>query len=501
MEIEEENGVVKSYQDIRSIGQNEELSVSQELESLHQTFKGLKQHYKVVDKIGEGTFSSVYKAVDLQYDLYPSEWDQDHWYQTENKANHLVAIKRIYVTSSPSRIANELQLLYKLRNCKHVSRLITALRDKDQVLVILPYFEHTGFHLLYRYADISECRKYMRQLFLALSSVHGKGIIHRDIKPNNFLYNWVTGKGILVDFGLAERESDSTSCACKTDGVGGVIPYKNQGGYRKDDRRSSRRANRAGTRGYRAPEVLFRCLSQTGKIDIWSAGVILLTILTHRSPLFNSLDDADAMIEIATIFGKSKLQSCALLHGTVFETSIPLPNHGMSLSEFVKKFRVTKHNNTNNTKNGNSRGMTNNNDEYYEDERMIESFSPAELLALDLAKRCLEVDFRKRYSAKQALMHEFFREDDENDYNNSGTSISLESSQTNQEASQQANRHEPTQALESQTQIADKVKNSGASRDEGADTEKLDTSSEAGGNPGDEDENDNNNYQNNDKDE
>jgi cell division control protein 7 len=487
MEIETENGPPKLFHDIRGIGQNEEVSVKQEVESLHQTFKGLRQNYKVLDKIGEGTFSTVYKAVDLKYNSYPSGWDQEQSYQTENKTNHLVALKRIYVTSSPSRIANELQLLYKLRNCKHVSTLITALRDKDQILVVLPYFEHTGFHLIYRYSDVSECRNYMRELFLALESVHSKGIIHRDVKPNNFLYNWATGRGILVDFGLAERESDSTACACKTDGVGGVIPYKSQGGYRKEDRRSSRRANRAGTRGYRAPEVLFRCLSQTGKIDIWSAGVMLLTILTHRSPLFNSLDDPDAMIEIATIFGKSKLQACALLHGTVFETNIPMPNHAMPLSEFVRKFRSNR----------------NKGDENVE-------LSEEEFLALDLAKRCLEVDFRKRYSAKQALTHEFFRTNGSSEFNvEMQTARELDEDRRNgfddaedgeidQQLDDEDDDDDDDEAVvegqfePNQIDVEDEEKD--GSRDEGVDTEKLDTFS--GDNAGTNDEN----YDTNEKD-
>jgi cell division control protein 7 len=84
-----------------------------------------------------------------------------------------------------------------------------------------------------------------------------------------------------------------------------------------------RRANRAGTRGFRAPEVLFKCPNQTTKIDIWSVGVILLTILTKRFPFFNSADDVDALLEIATIVGKSRMRACAVLHGCSFETNIP----------------------------------------------------------------------------------------------------------------------------------------------------------------------------------
>lgn len=94
-------------------------------------------------------------------------------------------------------------------------------------------------------------------------------------------------------------------------------------GFVKNDSRPARRANRAGTRGFRAPEVLFKCSQQTTKIDIWSVGVILLTLLGRRFPFFHSVDDVDAIIELASIFGYRRMRACAAHHGQVFETTIP----------------------------------------------------------------------------------------------------------------------------------------------------------------------------------
>jgi cell division control protein 7 len=58
---------------------------------------------------------------------------------------------------------------------------------------------------------------------------------------------------------------------------------------------------RAGTRGYRAPEVLARAQLQTCALDIWSAGCILLSIMTHHYPFFNCQDDATGLAEILTV--------------------------------------------------------------------------------------------------------------------------------------------------------------------------------------------------------
>ena len=44
----------------------------------------------------------------------------------------------------------------------------------------------------------------MHQLCTALAHVHNCGVVHRDVKPRNMLYQVATGVGCLVDFGLAQ---------------------------------------------------------------------------------------------------------------------------------------------------------------------------------------------------------------------------------------------------------------------------------------------------------
>lgn len=61
-------------------------------------------------------------------------------------------------------------------------------------------------------------RCYLRALLRGLAHVHSKKIIHRDVKPSNFLYDPVRKTGILVDFGLAERQEDHSEPATQRTG-------------------------------------------------------------------------------------------------------------------------------------------------------------------------------------------------------------------------------------------------------------------------------------------
>lgn len=362
-----------------------------------------------------GTFSTVYKAEDLQYDHYDNSWDfekeDDKWsppplkrYTSHSSATidgdqrrrrpKYVAIKKIYVTSSPNRILNELELLHDLRNCPSVCPLITAFRSTDQVVAILPYFRHADFREYFRKMTVPDISIYLRSLFTALSFVHARNILHRDIKPTNFLYDPDTRRGVLVDFGLAEREGvDSKPCLCHDDPQARKTRLRAahhassapHNGYPKQDTRPSRRANRAGTRGFRAPEVLFKCTEQTIKIDIWSVGVILLTILSRRFPFFNSADDVEAMIEIATIFGQKKMRSAGQLHGCMFETTIPtIGTQGFSLERIILW----------------STCRSDSGEELSEEERT----------AVEFLYRCLELDPSRRISAAEALEHPFLQD-------------------------------------------------------------------------------------------
>jgi serine/threonine protein kinase len=93
------------------------------------------------------------------------------------------------------------------------------------------------------------------QLLAALAHVHSRGVLHRDLKPDNVLYDHRSNRVVLADFGAAcsSRQGDPRTCG-------------------------------AGAMAYRAPECLLGS-PPTQASDVWSAGLVLLEMACARYPL------------------------------------------------------------------------------------------------------------------------------------------------------------------------------------------------------------------------
>jgi cell division control protein 7 len=135
---------------------------------------------------------------------------------------------------------------------------------------------------------------------------------------------------------------------------------------------------------------------------------MLLSLLTHKFPVFNSSDDIEALMEITAIFGRNAMEKCAMLHSRSFPilyktelmadrtlmTNVPTVDQSPpNLTDLV--LRLNPHLYTPPLANPSR-----------EDARAhIEAMDDA----LDLCSKLLKLDATKRVSAKDALNHLFFQ--------------------------------------------------------------------------------------------
>ncbi|XP_064194243.1 cell division cycle 7-related protein kinase isoform X3 [Anguilla rostrata] len=372
--------------------------VKTDIEYLCEAVPELSKFFHIVDKIGEGTFSTVYLAEA----------------QMTSGAKEKFALKHLIPTSHPVRIAAELQCLTMAGGKENVMGVTYCFRKDDHVVFVMPYLEHQAFVDVLGSMSFEEVRRYMFHLLKALAHVHRFGIIHRDIKPSNFLYNRRLKKYALVDFGLAQgapdtqiellKESMAVNPAQRSvfgernlnslnPSEGAVVKVTLVKPTRVEDvaarrmvlprrrptpagapasssskpkasslghgltcscyttdrvcnvclSRKQQVAPRAGTPGFRAPEVLMKCPSQGTEIDMWSAGVILLSLLSGRYPFFKASDDLVALAQIMTIRGSRETIQAAKKFGKAVLCSRDLPAQDLrTLCETLRGTRPCK---------------------------------------------------------------------------------------------------------------------------------------------------------------
>lgn len=146
-------------------------------------------------------------------------------------------------------------------SCRHILRLLDAFQEEGQTYIrtelcrcsLLRHMQaQPAGHL-----EEAEALRLGAQLCLGLADLHGLGILHRDIKPDNLLL-CLQGELKIADFGWC----------CEA---------------------SERPSSMAGTFQYMAPEVLRDGALQTEAVDVWSAAASLLEIMVGRPMLPASL--------------------------------------------------------------------------------------------------------------------------------------------------------------------------------------------------------------------
>src|SRR3954468_9412156 len=154
-----------------------------------------------------------------------------------------------------ARFMEEYALVERIQS-RHVARILGHGNSEEHAYLVMEFFEGGDLNkrLGGKAVDPAEALRLFRELMFALGEIHEKGILHRDLKPQNLMFR-EDGSLAVVDFGIAKHIDSSV----ERTHAGEVL----------------------GTPRYMSPEqVQGRALDL--RTDIYSAGVLLFQMLTGR---------------------------------------------------------------------------------------------------------------------------------------------------------------------------------------------------------------------------
>lgn len=154
----------------------------------------LKERYQIKDTIGFGGFSTTYRALDVQ-------------------TNEIVAVKecRNIQQKDMEKISREAQILRELSVCPGIVRIRDYIEEFDgAAYIVMDYVEGITLKAhVERHGNLSmkQVLDLMKPVMESLVQVHEKGLLHRDISPDNLMLQ-PDGTLKLLDFGAARNVSD-----------------------------------------------------------------------------------------------------------------------------------------------------------------------------------------------------------------------------------------------------------------------------------------------------
>ncbi|KAK1389308.1 putative serine/threonine-protein kinase [Heracleum sosnowskyi] len=237
-------------------------------------------------KIGQGTYSNVYRAHDLE-------------------KGKVVALKKVKFNNSDSRsirfMAREIRILRRLDH-PNIIKLegVVASRMSQNLYLVFEYMEHDLARLASRPGlkfTEPQIKCYMKQLLHGLDYCHHRGILHRDIKSSNLL---IDKNGILkiADFGLAN------------------LYYRHQ---------VEPMTNHVVTLWYRPPELLLGETHYGASIDLWSTGCVLAELYAGE-PIMKGKTEVEQLHKIFKLCGSPSEEYwriSGLPHATRFKPQQP----------------------------------------------------------------------------------------------------------------------------------------------------------------------------------
>jgi len=208
--------------------------------------------YRVVAVIGKGSFSRVFQCFDLQTAQMVSVKVIRNEKDCFDAGLGEIKVLALLAKHDPHGRQARLRLLDYFYYCEHLLVVTELLRDST--FQFYKFLDLTVPQGLRSYFTVPCLGRIAHQLLHCLDFLHGLGLRHCDVKPENVCFSSVTRCEVrLIDFGSSLLTSDTTNSYVQS-------------------------------RWYRAPEVALG-LPWDAKVDLWSFGCLLCELLVGQ-PIF-----------------------------------------------------------------------------------------------------------------------------------------------------------------------------------------------------------------------
>lgn len=212
------------------------------------------ERYRIDSEIGRGAMATVYKVFDTRAERYAA----------------LKLLHRRYFedTAIRARFIQEAKTIAQLRH-RAIIPVLHAAQVGEDLFLVMPLMEGGSLADRLQHGALSpvEILAVVERIASALDYAHEQGIVHRDVKPENILFD-DSGQAYLGDFGIVKlTESHLTMTGT------GLI----------------------GTPAYMSPEQIQGAKTLDGRSDTYSLGVVLFEMLSGRIPFDGDSEMAVAM--------------------------------------------------------------------------------------------------------------------------------------------------------------------------------------------------------------
>ncbi|MFA9380420.1 MAG: Stk1 family PASTA domain-containing Ser/Thr kinase [Acetanaerobacterium sp.] len=224
--------------------------------------KRLDGRYEILELIGVGGMANVYRAMDvLEHKVYAVKILRDEFLENEEFVRRFKnESKAIAVMSHPN--------IVKVYDVSFTERVQFIVMEFVDGITLKDYIEQQ--HII----NWKECVHFIIQVLRALSHAHDRGIVHRDIKPQNIML-LPDGSIKVMDFGIARFARSETRTM--TDKALGSVHYISPEQARGD--------------------------ATDAKTDIYSVGVMMFEMLTGQLPF---VADSPVSVAIKQISAQAK---------------------------------------------------------------------------------------------------------------------------------------------------------------------------------------------------